>query len=415
MLTLQKYVSVDNTLENIMRLIERHYTDIYLKVFDRWSLQKIYNYVRNLPYTADPMKVPISDNDNIELLKSPYFTIFTNGGDCDDKAILLGSILRRKKIPFRMAIVTTQQGKDFHHIYLEIYYNGVWRAFDATYPLWDKNHIPSQPFYETPFIMKRVYDWSCGKLVAFDIEYNSPATHQNLPDCNMLEYELLKNKKYRRQFLSGVANDLGFTGNKVAILHGLRGSNLGVDPVTVVATVGAVAKLFTGLFGKQKYQDAYYAWAQAERNLASLSSAADGGNSNAAVDLAANRAIVAILSRDYMNPPLGANVCTSAGRCGNRAEWAVIQPEVEQKAAALTPFFLWYWQQNKLGKLQGNFSLEAMVQQYDDFKQGGPLKQQFNSSKVGGSGSGSFQMAGMGGNTLLIVALLGIAAYMLFK
>lgn len=380
-LKLKTYTGVDKTLENIKQIILRNYDKDYLKAFDSWPLEKVYNYVRNLPYVKDPENVPISNNDNIELLKSPYLMIFTNGGDCDDKAVLLGAILHRKKIPYRMAVVSSTPDKQYHHIYPEIFLRGKWFAIDPTYPLWDKNHTPSQPFQEKAFTAKRVYDWNGGKTVTFNINGTS---------------------RINTNYLSG-SGSLG--GTKLAILEGdKKPATLG-EPITAIATiVASVAQLFSGIFGAERYQDAYNVWETAANQLPGAVAAQDWALAGI------NRALVAVLGVDYMNPPWGANHCTSSSRCGNRAEWKKIQAEVETKVANAAPFFAWLSQNNI-----GDLSMEGLYAAYNDYKNNGNLFRQFSQNTGIKNNSTGINIAGMNTSTLLIFGLLGTAAYFILK
>jgi hypothetical protein len=411
-LTLTTYKGVDNTLENIRGIIERNYSNPRLKVFDSWPLQKIYNYVRDLPYIKDPENVPISGGDSLELLKRPDLTILTNGGDCDDKAILLAAILKRKKVPFRMAVTSVTADKEFHHIYPEIFLEGRWLAFDATYPLWDKNYTPSQPFRESQFTRKRIYDWSCGKMIAYNLDHNSPETHlQKSPYSCSQVYDRSIPKiagKVKPEYLGSDSRG-NIKGTKLAVLEGNPGQpkTLG-NPISAAATiVASVAQLFSGLFAPNRYQDAFNVWNAAAGALPGNVASQDWTMTGI------NRAIVAVLGVDYMNPPWGANHCTSSGRCGNRAEWSKIQPDVESKAAAAAPFYAWSSMKNN-----HSHSMEGLYQMYADFKSNGPLYQQFLAETTGRSKSGStgtgFNFAG-GSSTLLIIGLLGVGAWMVLK
>lgn len=383
-LKLKTYRGVDNTLENMKNVIMRNFSQDYLKPFDKWSLQKVYNYIRNLPYVKDPENVPISDNDNIELVKSPYAMIMTNGGDCDDKATLFGAILHRRGIRYRMAIVQGPGTDTYHHVFPEIFLGGKWWPVDPTYPTWDKNHTPSQPFVESNFTKKKIYDWFTGKTVTQEIN----------------------GRNVNSGYLSGSGN---LSGTKLAILEGTndRAQKLLGEPITATATIiASVASLFSGLFAKERYQDAYNVWAAAAGQLPGAVAAKDWALAGI------NRALVAVLGVDYMNPPWGKDVETSPGRKGNRAEWSKIQQAVEGKVAETAPFFAWLSQTNAT-----DLSMEGLYRAYADYNSGGPLRQQFNSANRTSSSSQTtgLNIAGMNTSTILLIGLLGTAAYFILK
>ena len=406
-LRLKTYTGVDNTLENIKRIIKRNAPQSYMKPFDNWSLQKFYNYVRSLTYIKDPERVPISDNDNIELLKSPYLTIYTNGGDCDDKAILIGAYFERKKIPYRMAVISNKSNKEFHHIFPEVYLNGNWKAYDATYPLWDMNHTPSRLYVESPYKLKRIYDWSCGRTIAYNIDANHPELYTTRAmDCSAATTGNMNiaGRQIKTEILNGSCSTLA--GTKLAILEGIDDKPTLGDPITATATIiASVASLFSGLFAKEKYVTAYGVWEQAAKAGGPAFNAKDWQS------LGVNTAIVAVLGVDYMNPPWGADVCTSSNRCGNSAEWSKIQPAVETRVAEIAPFFVWL-----CGRKQGGFSMEEIYSYYKDLKNNGPKYKEFLQAMNKGSSSNTgMNIAGMNTSTLLIFGGLATAAYLLLK
>lgn len=386
-LTITTLRGVDQSLGEIKNLIRENVNSSEIFKFDNYSLQQIFDYVKNLPYRQDPK--------NFEWLQSPRWTLHW-GGDCDDKAILLGTIFERRNIPYRMAVVSTDPNEGYHHIYLEILLNNNWYPVDATYS-------DNKLFVDEPFYRKRIYSW-----------YGSD-------DISVFELDASQNKLSSQNSLAG--NTLGESA-RLAILRGNRlgcsGCNynsncpckqraqlLGFDPGTIIAAASVVSGLFSSLFKKERYQDAYNAWEQA---VNSLNQAAAQNNFEL---MAANRAIIAVLSRDYMNPPLGADFETSPGRKGNRAEWSKIQPAVMQKAEALAPFFYWLQAEMKAGRMPDRFPLEEMVVWYDDFKNGGSLSQQYQAAVRSGNLNSS-NTAGAGQlQKLLPFVLAGVAIYFL--
>jgi transglutaminase-like putative cysteine protease len=85
---------------------------------------EIYNFVRAIPYKPE----------EVETLKRPSVTI-RDGGDCDDKTIVLCAWAQRRALPWRMVLagVKKEPGR-FHHIFPQIKIDGEWVTFDATYP-----------------------------------------------------------------------------------------------------------------------------------------------------------------------------------------------------------------------------------------------------------------------------------------
>lgn len=188
-LKLQKYIDVNNTVDNIKRLVEVHKTDDYLKVFDKMSLSNIFDYIKNLPFVPDPQKSALANFDNIELLKSPYFTLLT-GGDCDDKTILAACIFERKRIPYLISVTSSRPDQSLHHIYLCVLMNDkkgnkFWLPFDATYK-WNKL------FKENPYTKKKIYDWN-NFLLIYEANFVKP-NDQFMKPPNACKNYLNKNR-----------------------------------------------------------------------------------------------------------------------------------------------------------------------------------------------------------------------------
>lgn len=383
-LKIMPYYGIDATLRHIKTLIRENVNSPEIANLDPYNLYEIFDFVKNIPYVADP--------NNFEWLQSPRWTI-QRGGDCDDKSIFIGAVLERRKIPYRMAVVSTNQDKELHHIYPEIFINGAWLPFDATY---NRNEI----FVEEPFTLKRIYNW---------FNKVKTETYEIHPDTNEL-----------KRFKTLAGNTLGES-TRLAILRGCKSGQcdctkctkncprrrapynpgLGfIDPGTVVTVASVVYGLFSGLFAKERYVTAYQVWETAAKAGPPAARAQDWQT------LGINTAIVAVLGVDYMNPPWGADVCTSSNRCGNSAEWSKIQPDVETKVTEAAPFFIWLCQNKK-----GGFSMEEIYSLYKDYKTNGPRYSQYQASltkanNTAGANAGQF-------SKLLPFALAAVAIYVI--
>jgi len=464
---LQQYKGVDDTLANIKALIKRHYNEPYMQRFKGMPLSEIYNTVQNIPYVLDPQN-DILTGDDIELLQSPYFTIY-KGGDCDDKSILLGAIFELNKIPYRMAVTSSTPDQQLHHIYPEILISDnaggkIWVPFDATYSSWDLNHTPSQPFYENDFTKKRIYDWRNGETVTFETNANTPESHA----ADNYTPDALKKKFQRVQTMQGMNNNQNLNGVKLGILQGAKKSVLSmpyrnqlvygckscgancpckgdcnklstqllgyistIDPFVarnlkaiqllgfdLTSIVSVVEGLFSSMFSKPAYVDAYHAYYQAVSQLPQLQAM---HTVQGAQLLASQEAIIAVLLVDFMNPP-GANVCTPPGDsyyCGNRAKWADIQPLVQTRATTLAPFLYYVAMQraaNNVQNVQG-FSEADLRSLYAEFKAGAGTNYNAYHASTGGTnlapGNTGLTTAGMSSNTLLFVGLAAAAVYMI--
>jgi len=64
-------------------------------------------------------------------------------GDCDDKSILIATILRSFRIPVRLAFIRfkSQSGKNISHVYPEAYLDGRWEALESVHH-WELGDSP---------------------------------------------------------------------------------------------------------------------------------------------------------------------------------------------------------------------------------------------------------------------------------
>jgi len=160
----KKYQGVDDTVNYAIAIIKKHSGDDILKYFDNKKLSEIFDFIsKDVRYLTDPMKVKYLDGGSIELLRSPEKTMYELAGDCDDKAILAGSLFQRYNIPYRMAVISNKENKKFHHIFPEVKLNNKWKTFDATYE-WNKM------FENKPFTKKEVFYPGDKKIIKEEIK-----------------------------------------------------------------------------------------------------------------------------------------------------------------------------------------------------------------------------------------------------
>lgn len=76
----------------------------------------------------------VRDTDNVELLHDPVTLLQIGAGDCDDKAILLASLLGSIGHPTRFIAVAFEPGR-YSHVWLQDYLAGHWVDLEPTEPL----------------------------------------------------------------------------------------------------------------------------------------------------------------------------------------------------------------------------------------------------------------------------------------
>lgn len=145
-LKLKRLRNINQTGAEMERLVRSYHCDV--SDLDSLNIFKMFRYVANLKYIADPQ--------GIELLHRPIFVRSKNAKfrDCDDKSILFGAWLYRHNIPFRFIAVSTKKSGQLHHVLIEAKFkNGSKKYLDATYP---KNKI----FQHKPFTNQSyITDW----------------------------------------------------------------------------------------------------------------------------------------------------------------------------------------------------------------------------------------------------------------
>lgn len=76
----------------------------------------------------------VRDTDNVELLHDPATLLAIGAGDCDDKAILLASLLGSIGHPTRFIAVAFEPDR-YSHVWLQDYLGGRWVDLEPTEPL----------------------------------------------------------------------------------------------------------------------------------------------------------------------------------------------------------------------------------------------------------------------------------------
>jgi hypothetical protein len=104
------------------------------------EITALFRWVRDrIRYVKDPVAV--------ELVHNARETIKRGGGDCDDKAVALATLLQSVGHNTRFKVVATRPG-DFHHVLIEVSHGGRWVPLDPTVER-------AAPGWESPRIIRR--------------------------------------------------------------------------------------------------------------------------------------------------------------------------------------------------------------------------------------------------------------------
>lgn len=90
-----------------------------------------YSEIRSLFYFVRDQIRYMRDIDGVETLQTPVVTLENRWGDCDDKSLLLGTLLLSIGHPVRFKAVGIDGG-DFEHVYVETKLGSRWIALDST-------------------------------------------------------------------------------------------------------------------------------------------------------------------------------------------------------------------------------------------------------------------------------------------
>lgn len=97
---------------------------------------------RLLAFVRDNIRY-VGDTNGVELLHDPVTLLQTGAGDCDDKAILLVSLLGSINHDTRFIAVSYQPGF-FSHVWVQDYLNGKWVDLEPTEPIPFGQSVPTR-------------------------------------------------------------------------------------------------------------------------------------------------------------------------------------------------------------------------------------------------------------------------------
>ncbi len=93
----------------------------------RCELEQMHKWVRDvIKYRRDV--------HDVETVQTPDKTLADGSGDCDDKCVLLASLLQSIGHPVRFVAVGFQRAGPFSHVFIESPLGGYWRACETTEP-----------------------------------------------------------------------------------------------------------------------------------------------------------------------------------------------------------------------------------------------------------------------------------------
>ena len=85
-------------------------------------------------YVRDNIRF-VRDTSGIELVQTPVITLQFGAGDCDNKSTLLASLLLSIGHTCAFAVIKTESGSYWDHVYVEVNYNGAWIPLETVRPV----------------------------------------------------------------------------------------------------------------------------------------------------------------------------------------------------------------------------------------------------------------------------------------
>jgi len=97
------------------------------------EIMALFFFVRDrIRYRYDPI--------DTERVQDAATTLALQSGDCDDKCVLLASLLASLG-HWPQFVAQSQDGREFDHVYVEAWCNGEWLALDPTADGWHGMHL----------------------------------------------------------------------------------------------------------------------------------------------------------------------------------------------------------------------------------------------------------------------------------
>lgn len=114
-------LSYDKIVSTMVKIAQESANDV--KNYKALSIDSFFNFVRRVPYRKEQR----------ETLRAPQRT-FVLGGDCDCKTIAVLAWAFIKGISARVVLAgLSEEPGVFRHVFPELFINGQWITFDATY------------------------------------------------------------------------------------------------------------------------------------------------------------------------------------------------------------------------------------------------------------------------------------------
>jgi transglutaminase-like putative cysteine protease len=74
----------------------------------------------------------VRDVNGVETLSTPYYTLMSKSGDCDDQTSLLATLLEAVGYPTKFVVGAFQSDEQYDHVYFLVLVNDEWIGCDPT-------------------------------------------------------------------------------------------------------------------------------------------------------------------------------------------------------------------------------------------------------------------------------------------
>ncbi len=140
-----------STLQIMAQLVKQYRTDMAIREFAAQLVSGVeaQNYtdeVKQLFYFVRDNVRYLQDINDVETVQTPDYTLNMRFGDCDDKSVLLASLLESIGHPARFIAVGYSIPGEYDHVFVETLIGKRWIALDAIVPDAEMGWAPMPPW-----------------------------------------------------------------------------------------------------------------------------------------------------------------------------------------------------------------------------------------------------------------------------
>ncbi len=152
------YSGTAETIKEMWKLVnkeskDQHLRNIARKITENVTAKDYFGEAKSLFNFVKGRTKFVRDPEGAERIADPFVTITEKSGDCDDHAILLGSLAKSIGFPVRFVTISSIRPGFFNHVYAEVFVPRLgWLPADTTEP---ESYLGWDP---KPYFSKQVWN-----------------------------------------------------------------------------------------------------------------------------------------------------------------------------------------------------------------------------------------------------------------